>query len=125
MAELNETVSSAWENREGAIVFATVDKNNVPNAIYATCVKKYSNSQMVIADNYFSKTRKNIQDSSKGSILFITKEMKSYQVKGSIEYQTRGPVFDDMKKWLDPKFPGLAAVVLNVEEVYSGAEKLL
>jgi hypothetical protein len=29
-----------------------------------------------------------------------------------------------MKRWLDPELPGHAAVVLAVEEVYCGSEKL-
>ena len=106
-------------------MFSTVDRNNVPNAIYATCVKKFSDEKLVVADNYFDKTRANIKVGHKGSILFITKEMKAYQVKGTIEYLTRGEIFDDMKQWNDPKHPGHAAAVLTVEEVYSGAKKLL
>ncbi len=125
MPDLPETVSRAWENREEAVVFATVDKQGMPNAIYATCVKKYSESKLVVADNYFSKTRKNIQAGCKGSILFITKDKNAYQVKGDIEYHTKGAIFEDMKRWLDPKFPGHASAVLNVMEAYKGAEKLL
>jgi len=30
-----------------------------------------------------------------------------------------------MKAWLDPKLPGHAAALLNVEQVYSGATRLL
>ena len=46
-------------------------------------------------------------------------------MKGSLEYQTSGQVFDEMKNgWLDKKYPGHAAVVFRIEEVYSGAEKL-
>ncbi len=97
----------------------------MPNAIYATCVSKFSEDTIVIANNYFSKTLENILAGSKGSILFITKEKKSYQIKGSIEYHTEGVIFEDMKKWNPEKHPGHAAAALKVEEVYSGAEKLL
>ena len=125
MANLTEVVSKAWDEREGPVVVVTVDKNGVPNAIYATCVKKWSEDKLVVADNFFCKTRANIQDGSKGVILFITKQRKSYQVKGSIDYQTEGEVYADMKTWLDSeKHPGHAAAVLNVEEVYQGKERL-
>ncbi len=125
MTTLPEKVSMAWENREGPIVLTTVDGEGTPNAIYATCVSKYSDEIIVVANNFFSKTLKNILNGSKGSILFITKESKSYQIKGSIEYHTDDAIFDDMKKWNPAKHPGHAAVALKVEEVYSGAEKLL
>ncbi len=125
MANLPESVSRAWEDRDGAVVLTTVDETGNPNSIYATCVGKFSEDILVVADNYFDKTRKNIFAGSRGSILFITKEGKSFQVKGSIEYITEGEVFDFMKSWNPEKHPGHAATVLKVEEAYSGAKKLL
>lgn len=124
MAVLSEIVMQAWEKREGPIVFSTVDSKGIPNSIYATCVSIYNPGTIVVANNYFDKTLKNIMGGSKGSILFITSDNKSFQVKGSIEYHKTGEVFDDMKKWNPAKLPGHAAVALKVEEVYSGSEKL-
>lgn len=125
MPELPEVVSKGWDDRKGPVVFATVDKDGMPNAIYASCVKKFSEDKLVIADNYFDKTRANIQAGSAGAIVFMTNEGKAYQVKGTIEYQTEGEIYDDMKTWLNPKMPGKAATVLNVEQVYNGANQLL
>ncbi len=125
MAILPEDVGKAWEKRKGAVVLTTVDKDGVPNSIYATCVSKYDEETIVVADNYFDKTQKNILAGSKGSVLFITDEGASFQIKGRIEYLKDGPVFDDMKKWNPTKHPGHAAAALKVEEVYSGAKKLL
>ncbi len=125
MAALPEKVSKAWEDREGPIILSTVNKDGTPNAIYATCVSKFSEDTIVVANNYFSKTLENILAGSKRSILFITKEKKSYQIKGRIEYHKEGVIFEDMKKWNPEKHPGHAAAALKVEEVYSGAEKLL
>jgi len=125
MPALPEVVSQAWENREGPLVLSTVDKEGTPNAIYATCVSKFGDDTIVIANNYFSKTMENILAGSKGSILFITKEGKAYQLKGRIEYHQDGPVFEDMKTWNPQKHPGHAAAALKVEAIYSGAEKLL
>ena len=125
MATLPEKVIKAWEDREGPIILSTVNGDGIPNAIYATCVSKFSEDTIVVANNYFSKTLKNILAGSKGTILFITKEGKSYQIKGSIEYHKEGSIFEDMKKWNPKKHPGHAAAALKVEEVYTGAEKLL
>jgi predicted pyridoxine 5'-phosphate oxidase superfamily flavin-nucleotide-binding protein len=124
MTVLPEAVSKAWENREGPIVFTTVDEQGKPNAIYATCVGKFSEDTLVVADNYFNKTRANILSGSQGSLLFITSERKAYQVKGSIEYHTEGAIFDDMKSWNPTKHPGHAAAALKVEQVFSGGEQL-
>ncbi len=119
-----EEVNEAWKQREDAIVLTTVNESGVPNSIYATCVSKFDDETFVVADNYFNKTQKNILDGSKGSLLFITKDGKSYQLKGSFDYLTEGEVFDDMKKWNPKEHPGHAAAALKVEEVYKGGEKL-
>ena len=125
MAVLPEKVKKAWEDREGPIILSTVNGDGIPNVIYATCVSKFSEDTIVVANNYFSKTLENILAGSKGSILFITKEGKSYQIKGSIEYHKEGSLYEDMKKWNPKKHPGHAAAALKVEEAYTGAEKLL
>lgn len=125
MSKLPEIVSKAWESKQGPIIFSTVDANGVPNSIYATCVSKFDETTLLVADNYFDKTKSNISSGSKGSVLFITSEDKSYQVKGTIEYYKSGKIFDDMKKWNPQSLPGHAVAALKVEEVYSGGEKLL
>ena len=125
MPSLPEIASKAWSDRQGPVILTTVDADGVPNAIYAGAVKKFSEDKLVVADNFFNKTRANIAAGSTGSILFITPDRKSFQVKGDIEYHTSGEIFDDMKAWNRADLPGLAVAVLNVREVYSGAEKLL
>lgn len=125
MSKLPENVSEAWDGRKGPVIFSTVDKGAMPNAIYATCVSKFDEETLVVADNYFDKTRVNVLAGSKGSILFITEDGKSFQVKGTIEHHLKGAIFDDMKSWNPKKHPGHAAVALKVEEVYSGSDKLV
>ena len=125
MANLPKSVMEAWENREGPIVFTTVNESGVPNSIYATCVSQYGGNSIVAADNYFDKTRKNILSGSKGSVLFITADNKAFQIKGGIEYHKSGEVFEDMKKWNPEEHPGHAAAQVIAEEIYSGAEKIL
>ena len=125
MPSLPEIASKAWSDREGPVILTTVDADGIPNAIYAGAVKKFSEDKLVVADNFFNKTRANIAAGSTGSILFITPDRKAFQVKGDIEYHTSGEIFDDMKAWNRADLPGVAVAVLNVREVYSGAEKLL
>ena len=114
----------AWEAREGPAVLASVASDGTPNAIYVGEVQLRPDAGFVVADNYFDKTRKNIKEGSLGALLFITREGKAYQAKGALEYHTEGTVFDEMRRWHDPKHPGVAATVLEIEELYSGAEKL-
>ncbi len=118
-------VAQAWENREGPAVLATVDAAKAPNEIYVNEIRYLPGEGFVVADNYFHKTRANIISGTKGAILFLTKERKSFQVKGPLTYHTKGPIFENMQSWHDPKYPGVAATLLRVEEAYNGAEKLL
>ena len=125
MARIPNSVIEAWKNRKGPVVLTTVDNKSIPNAIYATCVNMFDDKTVVVANNYFDKTQANIFSGSRGSILFITPENKSFQIKGTIEYHESGPVFEDMKTWNPTQHPGHGAAALKVEEVFSGAERLL
>jgi uncharacterized protein len=125
MAALPDAVRTAWDDREGPVILSTVHEDGTPNAIYATCVSKYNDETIVVANNYFDKTLQNMLAGSKGAILFLTKEKKAYQLKGRLDYHQHGPIFDDMKTWNPEKHPGHGAAALTVEEVYTGAKKLL
>ena len=124
MKEIFNTIKDAWDNKNGAIILSTLSPEGVPNSIYATCVSMYGEDKILVANNYFDKTLKNILSGSKGSVLFITKDNKAYQLKGSIDYYTSGKEYDDMKKWNPEKHPGHGVAVLNIEEIYSGANKI-
>jgi len=124
MAALPENVREAWEDREEPVILATVDGDGLPNIIYVSCVGAFGDDRLVVADNYFDKTRKNLLKGCKGSMLFRSKEGTPYQIKGALEYHKDGEVFEHMKTWNPPQHPGHAAAALHIEEVFSGAEKL-
>lgn len=121
---LKEILKEAWELREGPAVFTTADGKGLPNSVYVLGMKLLDDGRIAIMDNYFRKTRENIKNGSKGSFLFLAKPRKPYQAKGTIEYLTSGPVYEELKASVDAKHPRVAAAVLRVEELYSGAERL-
>jgi len=125
MKKLPDSVISDWENREPIAVLATVGTDNSPNAIYASNVARHDDSTFIIANNAFHKTRQNILSGTKASLLFITKNFKAYQIKGSITLQENGPLFEVAKRLTPEKYVCHSAAVLQVEEVFSGAERLL
>lgn len=122
---LNEILTEAWELREGPAVFTTVNANGLPNSVYVLGMKLLEDGRIAVMDNYFHKTRENIKNGSKGSFLFLARPRKPYQAKGSIKYSTSGPEYEALKAFVDPKYPRVAAAVLSVEELYSGAEKII
>jgi len=125
MPKLPQSVLEAWKKRSGPVVLTTVSQNRIPNSIYASCVELYDEGTVVVADNYFDKTRSNVLSGSKGALLFITEDNQAFQIKGSITYYTSGPIFNNMKSWNPKDHPGHAAAALTADEVYSGAERLL
>ena len=124
MANGMEIIARAWENREGPAVMVTVDASKKPNAIYVGEIRYDAREGFIVTDNYFHKTRANIENGTTGAILFISKDGKSFQVKGALTYHTKGPIFESMRSRHNQKHPGVAAVVLRIEEAFCGADKL-
>ena len=110
--------------RDGPAVFATASQDGMPNAVYVACLQLRDDGRIAVMDNYFTKTKANIQAGTKGSVLFLTKSEESYQVKGSIEYMTSGPEYEQLKATLDEKLPRVGVALLTVEELYSGSKKI-
>lgn len=125
MTDTTNTVRHTWERRNAPAVFTTVSPDGTPNSVYVTCIALYDDQTVLIADNYFDKTRQNIHSGSSGVLLYITEDSKTIQIKGALSYHTEGAVFDHMKSWNPKKHPGHAAVALSIDEVYSGATRLL
>lgn len=125
MKPLPESVIKAWDEREPIAVLTTVAPDGTPNTIYVGVVGRFDASTFFVANNAFHKTKQNILAGSKASLLFLTKEGKAFQIKGAIELQESGPIFDEMKRVSPEKYPAHSAAVLGVEEVFSGAEQLV
>lgn len=125
MNAIPESVRLAFADREGPSIFTTVDTAGAPNAVYVGAMILCGEDAVAIADNYFHKTRANLLAGSRASLLFLTRERKSYQLKGCVEYLTSGPIFEGMKSWNPPRHPGEATALLRVEEIYSGAQRLV
>ncbi len=123
MAVIPERIRQAWEEVDGPWVFVTSDEHGVPNAVYVKSISIFENECIVIADNKFHKTRHNLLDGCKtGSVLFLCRDGKAYQLKGRLEYHKEGREFDAMKQKNPSHHPGYAAAVLRVEACYCGSE---
>ena len=115
----------AWNEREPLAALATTAPDDEPNVIWVLCLHLTDEAQLVVADNAMSKTRTNIEAGSPGSLVFLAQPRRAYQLKGPLSYHADGPVFEAMKHgWLDDSYPGHGAVLMEIREIYAGADKV-
>lgn len=125
MTKIPERIVNEWNNKQDAVVLTTISAKGVPNSIYATQVALFDDNKVLIANNKFKKTLENIQVTKEATVLFITKETKSYQLKGRVSYKTEGDEYNDMKKWNRADLPGHGVAVVEIQEIFTGAEKII
>lgn len=123
MRPLPPSVTRAWATREPYVVLTTVSQDGVPNSIYVGSVGRYDERTFYLCNHHFKKTQQNILENGRGSLLFLTQEHKSYQLKGTFELRDSGPVYEAMQNAIPAPYPATVAV-LHVTEVYAGATKL-
>ncbi|MBN1973208.1 MAG: pyridoxamine 5'-phosphate oxidase family protein [Sedimentisphaerales bacterium] len=123
MAQLPDEVKKAISQQEYFPV-ATSSGTGVPNVAYIKYLKVIDDKTVLIADNYLSKTRDNILNNGKIAFVVLNSDKGSYQIKGTSERFEKGPMYDEVQRWVPERFPRAAAVVIKVEEIYKGAEKI-
>ncbi|MDD5134110.1 MAG: pyridoxamine 5'-phosphate oxidase family protein [Phycisphaerae bacterium] len=121
MARLPDAVKKAISKQE-IFPVATSSQDQIPNVVYIAYLKVIDDQTVLIADNYLSKTRKNILSNGKIAFAVRDEEKGSFQIKGTAERLTEGAMFDEVQKWVSDKLPRAAAVVMRVEEIYNGAK---
>lgn len=104
--------------------FATASKNGEPNVIpIGMCRLQEDGETIWITDNYFSKTRKNLEENPRASLYIWGGEVKGcYQIKGNIEIKTEGEDYEKMYKMvknIGEKYPAKALAIFKITEVYT------
>jgi uncharacterized protein len=103
--------------------FATASKNGEPNVIPIGMCKLQEDGETIwITDNYFNKTRKNLEESPRASLYVWGAEIKGcYQIKGDIEIKTEGEDYEKMYKMvksIGEKYPAKALVVMKITDIF-------
>ena len=123
MTQLTDEVKKAILQQE-IFPVATSDNEGIPNVIYIKYLKIIDDNSVLMADNYFEKTRDNILGNGKIAFVVRDDEKGSYQIKGAAQRFTEGAMFDEVQKWVPDKLPK-AAIVMTVEEIYNGAKRIV
>ena len=75
--------------------FATTSGSNKPNVVPVGLVEPISDSEILIVDVLFNKTRKNLEENPQVSLAVTdVNRLQAYQLKGRAEIITSGQLFD-------------------------------
>lgn len=103
------------------IVFlATASKEGTPNVVPIGAFKLLDDETLLISDQFFNKTLKNLKENPKIAISYWG-EKGGFQIKGSITLHTNDEVFKQDVAWMKELRPNLvpkSAVVMKITEVY-------
>ncbi|MDD4498275.1 MAG: pyridoxamine 5'-phosphate oxidase family protein [Methanosarcinaceae archaeon] len=129
MAKLTEEMR---ENFSKMRIFplATASKDGNPNVVPIGFCKLQEDGETIwIADNYFLKTRANLDENPRAAIYVWGPEIRGcFQIKGDIDLRTDGDEYEKMYKMvreLGDKYPAKALAIMKITEVYeckSGTE---
>ena len=81
--------------RDNISYFATSSKDGKPNVVPVGLVKAISDTELIIVDIFFRKTRKNLEENPQVSLAVTDMgRLKAYQLKGEAEIITQGELFN-------------------------------
>lgn len=125
MAKMTEQVKSIF-NSQRIVVFSTASKDGIPNAVPIGAKKIIDDETILISNQYFDKTLKNIMENPRAGLTFWDiKTHEGYQVKGTITIETSGERFEKTAKWIEEmgkarkkplKSKGI--VILKITDIY-------
>jgi predicted pyridoxine 5'-phosphate oxidase superfamily flavin-nucleotide-binding protein len=121
MVKLPADVKEALANQQ-VTSFVTADKNGVPNVCLMGFVKVRDDETIIMANVFWKKTEANLKENPKAAISAYMPPMKAYQIKGSVELVTDGPLMNEVADWVASKMANLkpkGAALFHVEEIYS------
>jgi hypothetical protein len=102
---------------------ATASRDGQPNVTPKGSLKLLDEHHVLFADLFSLKTRKNLEENSKVAVTVVDAgTAKGYQLKGTAEIVTSGPLFEETSKQLKESPRGLPplhhVVKITVESVF-------
>jgi hypothetical protein len=124
MASLNGRMKEIFA-KQGIFVLGTADLNGVPNAVPVGAVKILDDETLLVSDQYFNKTLKNLRENPKVAISFW--EMgEGYQIKGRAKIHTEGKIYEETVEWIRKRSEEIGrplkskgAIVIRITAIYS------
>ena len=100
--------------------FATSSKAGIPNAVPIKALKVLDDETVLVSDQFFGKTLKNLEENPHVAITYWG-DKGGYQIKGTSAIHRGDKVFEDDVAWVHSFSPNLkpkSAIVIKVTDVY-------
>jgi uncharacterized protein len=113
--EIKESLAAAKH-----VWLATASKDSTPNVVVIGAFRLLDDESLLISDQFFLKTLKNLQENTKVAVSWWG-DKGGYQIKGTAAVQTSGPIFKDNVEWMKVKFPRFTpkgVVVIKITDAF-------
>jgi len=119
MVKVTEEIKESLKNTKIAYL-ATAAKDGTPNVVPIAALKFLDDETLLISDQYFGKTLKNLRENPKIALAWWG-DKGGFQIKADITIHTDGEIFKQNVEWahsiketLNPK----SAIVGKITDVY-------
>jgi predicted pyridoxine 5'-phosphate oxidase superfamily flavin-nucleotide-binding protein len=121
MATITQEMKDIFEKCR-PYIFTTASKDGKPNGVPIGMARIISDDEVLLADNFMNKTRKNLAENPWTAITFWSQESRlGYQFKGRARVEESGKHLEDLKRGMRERkapFSPKAVVIVKVEEIY-------
>jgi predicted pyridoxine 5'-phosphate oxidase superfamily flavin-nucleotide-binding protein len=119
MIKVTEEIKDSLKATKVAYL-STASRDAIPNVVPIGAVKFLDDETLLISDQYFNKTLKNLQENPKIALAWWG-EKGGFQIKADITIHTEGEIFDEDVEWIRTVRPTLqpkSAIVAKITGVY-------
>jgi uncharacterized protein len=102
------------------LFLATASKGSVPNVVPIGAFKLLDDGTLLISDQFFSKTLRNLQENPQVALSWWG-EKGGYQIKGPVTIHTQDEIFRQDVAWMKELRPNLkpkSAIILKISDVF-------
>jgi hypothetical protein len=124
MAALNERMKEIF-SKQRIFVLGTADLKGVPNVVPVGSVKIVDDETILLSDQYFNKTLKNLKENPRVALSFWEMS-EGYQIKGRAKIHTEGKIYEETAEWIRRRSEEIGrplkskgAVVVKISAIYS------
>ena len=115
-------VKDLFEKR-ALVAFGTANKEGIPNVVPIFWKTIFDDETILLIDNFMKTSKNNVLENNKVCISFWDPETEeAYKIKGIATYYTKGPIYEEGKKFIQSKKPERVprgVIEIKVTEIFT------